>query len=61
MPEERGDYQRSVDLLQQATERDPEFAMAFRKLAVVLGNAGTSYDKVVLAATKAYEAERAIA
>ena len=53
--EERGDYQRSVDLLQQATERDPEFAMAFRKLAVVLGNAGTSYDKVVLAATKAYE------
>ncbi len=38
--EDRGDFQRAIELLEEAVEKDPEFAMAWRKLAVVFFNAG---------------------
>ena len=53
--EEAGEFRRSIELLRQAIERDPEFAMAYRKLAVTYNNASFGYDQEVEAATKAYE------
>ncbi len=52
--EESGDIQRSIQLLNQSIERDPDFAMAYRKLAVVYGNANISFDLQVEASTNAY-------
>lgn len=52
---ERADYARVIALLEEALEIDPEFAMAWRLLALTLGNAGWDRDRVVEAATRAYE------
>lgn len=52
---QRRDYTRVVALLEEALDLDPEFAMAWRLLAVTLGN--TQWDRVreVAAFTRAYE------
>ncbi len=49
-----GEFERAVDLLQQAVAIDSTFAMAWRKLAVALNFAGTQ-TSVVAAATKAFQ------
>ena len=43
-----------ISLLQEATVLDTGFAMAWRKLAVLLGNTGASYPSIKDAATRAY-------
>ena len=48
------DYDRAVDLLQQAVAIDSTFAMAYRRLAVVLDNASGERSRVQDAATRAY-------
>jgi tetratricopeptide (TPR) repeat protein len=48
------EFERAVDLLQQAVAIDSTFAMAWRKLAVAQAFAGTQAD-VVAAATRAYQ------
>ncbi len=50
-----GDGQRATALLQEAIALDTSFAMAYRKLGVVLGNIGAPPDQRVAALTKAYE------
>ena len=45
----------AVDWLEQAIELDSGFAMAWRKLAVALDNSRASQERVVLAATRAYQ------
>lgn len=52
---EQGDYVRVISLLEDAVELDPEFAMAWRLLAVTLGNAGWDQARELEAATRAYE------
>ena len=49
------DYDRSIVLLQEATALDTGFAMAWRKLAAVLGNTMSSTAKVVDATTRAFQ------
>ncbi len=53
--EERGDHARAKALLQEAIELDPEFAMAWRKLAVVIREAGGTRDEEMAAATRAFD------
>ena len=48
------DYDRSIDLLQQAVAIDSTFGMAYRRLAVVLDNAGGERSRVQDAATRAF-------
>ncbi|MGH7576534.1 MAG: tetratricopeptide repeat protein [Longimicrobiales bacterium] len=52
---ERAEYARVIVLLEEALEIDPEFAMAWRLLALTLGGAGWDRDREVEAATRAYE------
>jgi len=52
---DQGAYQRARALLEQAVAADSGFAMAWRKLAVVISNSGGDPDKSDAAATKAYE------
>jgi tetratricopeptide (TPR) repeat protein len=52
---DRGEMGKVVPLLQQAIALDSGFAMAWRKLAVSLGNSGASMDQQVMAATRAYQ------
>jgi tetratricopeptide (TPR) repeat protein len=49
-----GDYDGEIALLEQATALDTGFAMAYRKLAVMLNNTGGSTDQMVAAATHAF-------
>jgi tetratricopeptide (TPR) repeat protein len=49
-----GDYERAVRELERATTVDTAFAMAYRKLAAMLGNIGGSTEQVVGAATHAF-------
>jgi eukaryotic-like serine/threonine-protein kinase len=49
------DYIAGITLLEEALTLDPTFGMAWRKLAVALSNSGESRERVVHAATKAYE------
>jgi tetratricopeptide (TPR) repeat protein len=49
-----GDYEAEIELLEQATALDTSFAMAYRKLAVMVSNTGGSTDKMVAAATHAF-------
>ncbi len=51
----RGENGPAVPLLEQALALDSGFAMAWRKLAVVLGNSRASEDRVVDATTRAYQ------
>jgi eukaryotic-like serine/threonine-protein kinase len=53
--ENAGDLEGAASLYQQAVQLDSGFAMAYRKLAVVLGNARASFDEVVKASTRAYQ------
>src|SRR5881296_2163675 len=50
-----GDVESAISLLTEATALDTGFAMAYRKLAVVLGNSGASREQVVAATRKAFE------
>jgi len=53
--ENGGDVETAISLLQEATALDTGFAMAYRKLAVVLGNSGAAREQVVAATRKAFE------
>ncbi|MBI4419767.1 MAG: tetratricopeptide repeat protein [Gemmatimonadetes bacterium] len=50
-----GDFRRAVTLLEQAIERDLNFAMAHRKLGIILANRGLDEARRKAAFTKAYE------
>ena len=49
-----GQDEEAIPLLEEATRIDTGFAMAYRKLAVVLGNSRGSRDRAITAATEAY-------
>jgi tetratricopeptide (TPR) repeat protein len=49
-----GENERALGLLQEATALDTGFAMAHRKIAVILGNTGASTEEWVAAATRAF-------
>ena len=51
----QGDQARALQLTEQALVIDTNFAMAYRKLAVMLNNEGENRARAVWAATKAYE------
>ncbi len=51
----RGDYERAIPLLEEAIASDTAFAMAYRKLAVALGNTGADQSRQNEAAAKAFE------
>ncbi|PYO94916.1 MAG: hypothetical protein DMD60_14035 [Gemmatimonadetes bacterium] len=48
------DMERAVALLEQAIALDTTFAMAYRKLAVVLSNSGGAQSRIAAAATQAF-------
>ena len=50
-----GNPQRAVTLLEEAVTLDPQFAMAWRKLGVQLGNQGESRERQVEALSMAFE------
>lgn len=50
-----GNPQRAIALLEEAVRLDPEFAMAWRKLGVQLGNQGDSRKRQVEALSMAFE------
>ena len=52
---DQGDESRAIELLNQAVGLDPEFAMAWRRLAVLYNNTGVDPEGLVEATTKAYE------
>src|SRR5213079_1706019 len=49
-----GDMARAAPLLEQAIALDTTFAMAYRKLAVVLSNSGGAQSRIGVAATQAF-------
>ena len=53
--EQRGDFEGAEDLFEGAVALDSNFAMAWRKLAVVLANASGSRTRQLTAARRAYE------
>jgi len=53
--EEDGDYALAERLLDEAIALDPEFAMAHRKMAVILFNAARPTELIVAASTRAYQ------
>jgi tetratricopeptide (TPR) repeat protein len=53
--EQRGDFQGAVDLFEGAVALDSDFAMAWRKLGVVLSNSAGSRTRELAAVTRAYE------
>jgi DNA-binding SARP family transcriptional activator/Tfp pilus assembly protein PilF len=55
------DMPRGTALLADALELDPEFAMAWRLLAVTLGNTGLDRSRELEAATRAYELRHRLA
>ena len=52
---EQGDNERAITLLEEAVTFDTAFAMAWRKLGIVLGNINRDRARQVEALTKAYE------
>ena len=52
--DERGDSDRGVALLQEAVDIDTAFAMAWRKMAVLLGNEGRERTRALDAVEQAY-------
>lgn len=52
---DEADYPRAIEVLMEAIDLDPSFAMAYRRLAVLIQNSGGSLSDQVDAATKAYE------
>lgn len=55
MIEYQADGEGGIRLLEEALEEDPEFAMAWRKLGVELGNGVSSPTRIASAITRAYE------
>jgi len=53
--ENDGDPARAVDLLEEAVLIDTAFAMAYRKIGVILGNTFQQRDRMIEATTLAYE------
>lgn len=53
--DEAGDMARTISLLEDAIAVDTAFAMAYRKLAAMLGNAFAPASRILAATTKAYE------
>ncbi len=53
--ETEGDAEGAASLLREAVTLDSSFGMAYRKLAVVLSNAGAPQSQVAEAATRAFE------
>jgi serine/threonine-protein kinase len=51
----QGDQTRAIQLINEAIEQDSTFAMAYRKLAVLLNNEGENRSRAVWAASKAFE------
>jgi tetratricopeptide (TPR) repeat protein len=51
---DQGDERGALALLEQAVALDPDFAMAWRKLAVALGNLGIEPERVTEATERAY-------
>ncbi len=51
----QGDQTRALQLLEEAIADDTTFAMAYRKVAIILNNEGEQRARAVAAATKAYE------
>ncbi len=49
-----GEQEGALSLLEEATALDTGFAMAYRRLAVILGNTGGSTDRMVAAMTRAF-------
>ncbi len=56
--EDIGDYDRAAAGYQEATLLDTEFAMAYRKLSVMLRNVFASRERINAATTKAFELRR---
>ncbi len=52
---EQGEHERAVTLLEEAVLLDSEFAMAWRKLGITLGNLGRDRARQIEALTEAYE------
>jgi tetratricopeptide (TPR) repeat protein len=52
---DQGSHEQAIPMLEQAIALDSGFAMAWRKLAVALGNARASEERVVAATTRAYQ------
>ncbi|HSG10108.1 MAG TPA: tetratricopeptide repeat protein [Longimicrobiales bacterium] len=52
---DQGDQPRALELLNQAVELDPEFAMAWRRMAALYNNTGLDPERLVEATTQAYE------
>ena len=52
---DQGDEPRAIELLDEAVALDPEFAMAWRRLAVLYNNTGLDPEGELEATTKAYE------
>lgn len=50
-----GDGSRALELYEQAIDADPEFAMAYRKIGVYLGNLGIRRDDQISALRTAFE------
>jgi tetratricopeptide (TPR) repeat protein len=53
--EDAGKSEQAEQLLKEATEIDSGFAMAWRKLSVLLGNSSAPYTEVMDASTRAYQ------
>lgn len=51
----RGDQRRALELLDEAVEVDPEFAMAWRRMGALLNNTGLDPERHDYAATQAYQ------
>jgi serine/threonine-protein kinase len=51
----QGDQARAIQLIDEAISQDSTFAMAYRKLAILLNNEGENRARAVRAASKAYE------
>jgi len=51
----QGDLTRALELMEEAIAEDTLFAMAYRKIAIILSNEGEQRARAVAAATKAYE------
>jgi eukaryotic-like serine/threonine-protein kinase len=52
---DQGFHDRAIPMLQQAVALDSGFAMAWRKLAVALGNARAGQTEIIAAITRAYQ------
>jgi tetratricopeptide (TPR) repeat protein len=52
---DQGSHDKAIPMLEQAIALDSGFAMAWRKLAVALGNSRASEERMIAATTRAYQ------